>query len=164
MKLSRITQLYNRRDRLQEMIDAQTDQIMELAKKQIEIEKDAYVEVFGPIPEADPKNHYGDRWKWFDKRRRDATHLGDWYLKIDKWEPLHIECWGRGCRGGEDWRETGFKIDERIAEPDGQEAMRRDYVVKYQALKEKQHREAKASLEAKRRSLEEELRKLGDQS
>lgn len=159
MKLSRIKQLYHRRDRLQDMIDAQNEQIMALANQQIEIEKKAFRSVF-----PEPEKRTTEWYRWSEMRRRDANHLGDWFYRIDKWEPLNIECWGRGCRGGEDWLETAFKIDERIADPEGQEDMYRDYATKYTALKDKQQRDVKASLEAERRRLEERLRELGDQS
>jgi hypothetical protein len=157
MNLSRIKQLYRRRDRLQDMVDAQYDEIMKLAVKQIEIERKAYEAVY-------PKSEAKDESYWRGDRGRNARHLSDWYYRLDKYEALNVECWGRGCRGGEDWLETAFKIDERITSEEGQQAMFVDYVAKYQALKDKQKRDARASLEAERRRLEERLRELGDQS
>jgi hypothetical protein len=153
MNLSRIKQLYRRRDRLQAMIDAQTTAIMELTNKQIEIERKAYEAVY---PITDENKSY-----WRGDRGRNASHLGEWYYKIDKWEPLVIECWGRGCRGGEDWYETSFTIDERVTEPEGQQAMYEEYVLKYQALKERQNRETRERLEEERRRLEKRLSELG---
>lgn len=162
MNFARIKQLYSRRDRLQEMIDAQTDEITAYAKEQLDLERKAYAEVFGPQPERDPKNYYNDAWKWQNRMCKISRYLDPHlYLKLSEYSALEIECWSRGCRGGSDERETTFKLDERMASEEGRAAMYTEFVEKYKTMKREQEQQARADIEAERRRLEERLRQLG---
>lgn len=162
MNFARIKQLYSRRDRLQEMIDAQTDEIKAYAKEQLDLERKAYTEVFGPQPERDSKNYYGDSWKWQNRMCKISRYLDPHlYLKLSEYTPLEIETWSAGCRGGSDEEESSFKLDERMASENGRAALYAEFVEKYKTEKSKLEQQARDEIEAERRRLEERLRQLG---
>ena len=161
MNFARIKQLYNRRDRLQEMIESQNEQILSAAKNQRELERKAYEDVFGPKPERDPKNAYGDLWTWESNRVKRAQHLGNRYLKLTD-EPFQIEAWSSGCRGGYDELEGAFTLDERILTD--QDGLYADFVAKYQKMATELDRKRRTDLMARRVLLEIELQQINGAS
>ena len=163
MNFARIKQLYARRDRLQEMIDNQTNEIMSYAERQLDLERKAYAEVFGPQPERDAKNFYGESWQWEHQMLKISRHLDpDDYLKLSEYSPLGIETWSRGCRGNSDEFESAFTLDERMGTWEGRAILYAEFVEKYRTAKCELEQKARDEIEAERRRLEERLRELGD--
>jgi hypothetical protein len=155
-----LKQLERRVDRLQEILSRQTNALLDFGRLQQELEREAYAEVFGPLPEADPKNSYGDRWAYISRRNKISPHLGGDHLRLSEYDNLRIEVWWTGRGGDYDSRETEFKLDERIVTEEGRVALYDEYIAKYRAIKAKKEQDAREALVRERAALEKRLAEL----